>query len=223
MAIYRFRITFEDNDEVYRDIDIRSSQTFYDFHTTILSSIGFEDNSEASFFISDDMWRRGDEVALNPPPTEEKNRPNKKNKIEPPKYTMKKCKMAALIDDPHQKFIYVHDPNNIWTFMIELMKIVPDDVKINYPICSKVVGIAPKKLKTPIIPPDILEDLELDELEDHHETEAYAHATEELGVEDLDEVGITEENEAEEDVLEDSDEDLDSSFDDGEESLLDED
>lgn len=223
MAVYRFRVTFEDNEEVYRDIDIRSSQTFYDFHTTILSSIGFEDNSDSSFFISDDMWRRSDEVALNPP-TEADNKRNKKMKVAPPKYIMKKCKMAALIDDPHQKFIYVHDPNNTWTFMVELMKIVPDDVKVNYPICSKSIGIAPQKNKTPIIPPDILDDLELDELDEHHETEAYTNASEGIDIDELDEGTIDEvESEAEEDVLEESDENEFEGLGDGEESLLDED
>jgi len=219
--VYRFRVVFEDYDEVYRDIDIKSAQTFYDFHSIILSSIGFEDNCEASFFISDDMWRKGDEIALNPPAEETGKKPGKK--VAPPKYTMKKCKLAALIDDPHQKFIYVHDPATSWTFMIELKTIVPDNAKEKYPICSKSVGTAPKKVKAPIVLPDVLEDdfEELDELDEKQETEAYKHSSDEMGVdEDLDEVGIVEEAEEEEDVLE---EDADmGDFEGGEESLLDE-
>lgn len=221
--VYRFRVVFEDYEEVYRDIDIKSSQTFYDFHTILLSSINFEDNCEASFFTSDDMWRKGDEIALNPPKEETDNKSRKK--VAPPKYTMKKCKLAALIDDPHQKFIYVSDPNTTaWTFMIELKTIVPDNEKVKYPTCSKTVGIAPKKVKAPIVLPDVLDDEfeEVDELDEKHETEAYKHSTEELGIdEDLDEVGIAEEeSEGEEDVLE---EDADmGEFEGGEESLLDE-
>jgi hypothetical protein len=188
MAVYRFRVTFEDNDEVYREIDIKSAQTFYDFHSTILSSIGFEDNCDASFFISDDMWRKGEEIALHLPADDSHKKSSRKTAM--PKFQMSKCKMAALIDDPHQKFIYVHDPASPWVFMIELIKIVPDDVKVNYPKCSKTIGVAPKKVKAPIIAPDVLDDLEEDDEPDTHvDDEAYVHASEEVDLTELDEEG----------------------------------
>jgi len=186
--IYRFRVTFEDYDEVYREIDIKSSQSFEDFHSVILSSVGFEDNCGASFFISDDMWRKGDEIALTPPieNTDKRSR----QKVAAPKYIMSKCKMAALIDDPHQKFIYIQDPASPWVFMVELIKIVPDDAKVKYPKCSKSVGTAPKKGKVPLVAPDILDDLEeIDEKDDHIDDEAYVHAPEEIDLTELNEEG----------------------------------
>jgi hypothetical protein len=42
MAAYRFRVYIEDNEDVYRDIDVRSGQTFEELHNTYrkhLSSI----------------------------------------------------------------------------------------------------------------------------------------------------------------------------------------
>ena len=42
MAVYRFRITFENFEEVYREIEIKSDQTFEDLHFAIQSSIGFD-------------------------------------------------------------------------------------------------------------------------------------------------------------------------------------
>jgi hypothetical protein len=186
--IYRFRVTFEDNDEVYREIDIKSSQSFQDFHSVILSSIGFEDNCNASFFISDDMWRKGEEITLTPPADSVDKRPNRKVAL--PKYIMANCKMAALIDDPHQKFIYIQDPASPWVFMVELIKIVPDDAKAKYPKCSKSVGVAPKKGKAPIVAPDLLDDLDDgDEGEESIDDEAYIHASEDVDLTELNEEG----------------------------------
>jgi hypothetical protein len=41
MAIYRFRISFEDFDEVVREIDIKSTQTFEDLHKAVHRSTGY--------------------------------------------------------------------------------------------------------------------------------------------------------------------------------------
>lgn len=41
MAIYRFRISFEDFDEVVREIDIKSNQTFEDLHRAVHRSTGY--------------------------------------------------------------------------------------------------------------------------------------------------------------------------------------
>lgn len=51
MAIYRFRVGFEDYDDIYRDIEIKSSQTFKDFHTAIQVAIGFDGKHAASFLL----------------------------------------------------------------------------------------------------------------------------------------------------------------------------
>ena len=61
MAIYRFRVTFEDQDDVTRDIEIRSTQTFEDLHHGIHSAIGFDASKQASFYLSDDHWTKGQE------------------------------------------------------------------------------------------------------------------------------------------------------------------
>src|SRR5947207_851976 len=119
MSVYRFKVSFEDNEDVYRDIEIKSTQTFEDLHFIILQSVGFDTIHNASFFISDDYWRKGDEIIYKPEdaPAQKKRR---EENVE--KKLMGKCKMASLIDDPHQKFLYVYDPNVGWTFLVELIK-----------------------------------------------------------------------------------------------------
>jgi predicted double-glycine peptidase len=37
MALYRFRVTFEDYDDVMREIDVKSNQTFEDLHRQFIS------------------------------------------------------------------------------------------------------------------------------------------------------------------------------------------
>ena len=41
MAIYKFKISFEDFDDVVREIDIKSNQTFEDLHRALHKSIGY--------------------------------------------------------------------------------------------------------------------------------------------------------------------------------------
>lgn len=131
-AVYRFRLIHEDTEDFYRDIDILSNQTFEDFHNAILKSINFNDKQLASFYMSDDHWRRGQEITLMDMGAEENGT------------LMKDEMLANRIDDPHQRYIYVYDYLDLWTFNLELIKILPQpEPKEKYPKVSKAVGDAP--------------------------------------------------------------------------------
>ncbi len=206
MAVYRFKVAFEDHEEVYREIEIKSSQNFEDFHTVILNSVNFDGDHDASFFISDDYWRKGEEIILRAGSDGNKN----DRKTDVSKRLMNKCKMASLIDDPHQKFVYVYDPKNHWTFMVELLKIVPDDAKASYPKCVKTNGVAPKNNNTPIVAPPVLDDDELDD-ENPVDDEAYVNAHCEDGIAELE----GEEGEEEEiEVMEEGSDEEENEFED---------
>lgn len=168
MAVYRFRVTFDDNEEVYREVEIRSTQTYQDLHMAILESIGFDHQHNASFFISDDMWRKGEEIVLRA-----EEAPAGKNRRDEviEKRLMSKCKMAALIDDPHQKFVYVYDYKAGWTFLVELVKIL-DDANKAYPICIKTVGEAPKQYKKVAEVAVVDDEDDFEEEEEHHADDA---------------------------------------------------
>ena len=59
---------------------------------------------------------------------------------------MKNARLCDFIADPHQKIYYVFDFTALWTFRIELIKIlVNEEIGINYPRCIKVTGEAPKQ------------------------------------------------------------------------------
>jgi len=198
MALYRFRVTFEDNEEVYREIEIKSTQNFEDFHNVIVQSIGFDNLHDASFYISDDYFRKGDEITLRPISEEEKEQRERKKL--PAKRQMNKCKMASLIDDPHQKFVYVYDLKTGWTFLVELIKILLDDAKGSYPKCTKSVGDAPKQYKTTNATPPVGDDEDFDDDEEHSDDEAYVNAHSE------DETALLESEEGEEEETEEESE-----------------
>lgn len=181
MAIYRFKVKFEDHEEVFRVIEIRTTQTFKDFHNAIQQAIGFDNSKNASFYMSDDFWRKGTEITLKDDVEEDVDLKRK------PKRLMHKSKMAEFIEDPHQKMLYLFDFEAQWSFTIELIKIIVDeDVIASYPRCINSAGIAPKQYKPTTLPP-VVDDDEDDEPGDP--VEKIFHHEEGLDDEDEDEEG----------------------------------
>jgi hypothetical protein len=196
MATYRFRVTFEEHEDVYREIEIKVTQTYEDFHRAIQEAIGFDNSKPASFFMSDDYWRKGIEIASEArKTTDEDDEDLPPHRRPAPVKLMSKTKIAGTIEDPHHKIIYVFDPAALWTLMIELIKIGEDAPKVNYPKCVKTVGIAPKQYKVSTLPPPVEED---DDIEDDKDKKEKAFHAEEA---------YDEENDEDEDALTEGDDD----------------
>jgi len=135
MAIYKFRISFEDFDEVVREIDIKSNQTFEDLHKAVHRSTGYSPEKSSSFFVSTDNWIKGDEIAYLP----------NQRKIERGVALMENSKLSSFIEDPHQKFYYIYNFERPFDFHVELIKIILEtDPNIEYPFLAKSTGEAPK-------------------------------------------------------------------------------
>lgn len=209
MAVYRFKVFLEDNEDVFRDIDIKASQSFEQFHTIIQEAFKFDAKHAASFFVSDDYWRKDQEITLRKedlPLDEEEIR-----KKVAPKKLMADTKIARHIEQPHQRFVYVFDPNVQWTFLIEMIKIVEESSKVNYPSIVKSIGLAPKQYKqVNIAKEELSADMAMaallgDELLDEDDDEAYEEkdASEE-GVEEDDINSLEGEEGEEEDENEES-------------------
>lgn len=135
MAIYRFRISFEDFDEVVREIDIKSTQTFEDLHKAVHRSTGYSAEKSSSFFVSTDNWIKGDEIAYLP----------NQRKVDRGVSLMENSKLSNFIEDPHQKFYYIYNFDRPFDFHVELIKIILEtDPSIEYPFLVKSTGEAPK-------------------------------------------------------------------------------
>ena len=64
--IYRFRVVLDNDTEedIFRDIEILETDTMEDLHNTITQSFGFDGMEMASFYVSDDEWNQGEEIAM---------------------------------------------------------------------------------------------------------------------------------------------------------------
>lgn len=134
--IYRFKVWFDEEEDVLRWIDMKPSHTFLEFHKQILTSIKFEDLDPASFFTANDRWIKGFEVTLQDMGFDDS---------EEPKTLMKDTYLKDFVNDPHQKFIYINDFIEMWTLHIELFRIMEDEKGVTYPRLYKSEGTAPKQ------------------------------------------------------------------------------
>jgi hypothetical protein len=139
MAILKFRIYWEEDDSVYRDVAIKHTQNFFELHNAILKSFEFDNKHKATFFRSNDKWQRGKEISI--------EKYDKEYKAEP--LIMSATIIGSEIHDPNQKFIYVYDFNKNWTFLVELINVNKEEnSKLGYPICVRTEGIPPSQYGT---------------------------------------------------------------------------
>jgi hypothetical protein len=139
MAILKFRIYWEEDDSVYRDVAIKHTQNFSDLHEAILKCFEFDNKHKATFFRSNDNWQRGREITL--------EKYDKNYKAEP--LIMSETILGSETRDPNQKFVYVYDFAKNWTFMVELININKEEnPKLTYPTCVRTEGIAPSQYGT---------------------------------------------------------------------------
>jgi len=184
MAILKFRVYWEEDDSVYRDVVIRHTQTFLDLHQTILKCFEFDNKHHATFFRSNDHWQRGKEITL--------EKYDKVYKATP--LIMAETTVGSEIRDPNQKFIYLYDFHKNWTFMVELINVNKDEShKLTYPTCIRTEGIGPSQYGT-----KGLVNEKLAEIEDKYDlnTAVMADSYSEEG--DEDDTTDSEENESEE-------------------------
>ena len=139
MAILKFRIYWEEDESVYRDIAIKHLQNFFDLHLEILKSFEFDNKHKATFFRSNDSWQRGREISV--------EKYDKHYKADP--LIMSETSIGSQIADPNQKFIYEYDFNKNWHFMVELILVEKEENgKLEYPVCVRKEGLAPSQYGT---------------------------------------------------------------------------
>ncbi len=133
MAILKFRVYFEEDESIYRDIVIRH------MHETILKSFEFDNKHKATFFRSNDHWQHGREISL--------EKYDKEYKAAP--LIMAETSIGSEIKDPNQKFLYLYDFNKNWSFLVELINVSKEEnPKIIYPYVVRTEGIGPSQYGT---------------------------------------------------------------------------
>jgi hypothetical protein len=151
MAILKFRVYFEEDDSIYRDVAVRHTQTFLQLHQIILKAYEFDSKHQATFYRSNDNWQRGREISL-----DKYDKPYKA-----PPLLMADTNIGSEIFDPNQKFIYVYDFVKNWSFLVELINVSKEEGgKLEYPAVIKSEGIPPSQYGTKGIVGDKLTEIE---------------------------------------------------------------
>ncbi len=172
MAVLRFRVYWEDDDSVYRDIVIKHTQNFRDLHDAVLKAYEFDNKHKATFYRSNDNWQRGREITL--------EKYEKEYKAEP--LLMENTAVGSEIKEPNQKFVYVYDFNKYWTFQVELIHVSKEEnPKMIYPSILRTEGISPSQYGTKGLVGD-----KLAEIEEKYDFNAGAEGFGEEGEEDID-------------------------------------
>lgn len=126
-----FEISSSEASEFKRLIYISPEHTFEDLHRTIQNTSDFDQSQVASFFLTDDLWRRQIEIS---------SLDSGKNTSK--LVSMRKTKLDGYISEIGQKLLYVFDFFNERFFYLELKeKIMKTDLK--EPFVAYERGLAP--------------------------------------------------------------------------------
>lgn len=147
--IYRFRIILDTDEDVFRDIEIKSSATLEDFHNAINQAFGFDGTEMASFYTSNDLWEEGEEISLFDVGDDDEN-----------VRIMGETFLDEVVSRDNTRLLYVYDFLSMWTFMVELADIADAEEGQMYPNLMFAHGQIPDEA------PDkefISEEIELDD------------------------------------------------------------
>jgi hypothetical protein len=114
-----FEISSSEAPDFKRLIHISPEQTFEDLHLIIQNTCSFDLSQLASFFITDDLWRKNVEITS-----------LDSGKSAPKLISMRTTKLNKYLSEPGQKLIYVFDYFNERFLFIELKeKLMKTDLK----------------------------------------------------------------------------------------------
>ena len=129
--IYHFKITSQESYNFQLEVELNDKQSFFDLHSLIQKSLAFESHQLASFFISDNNWRKLTEISMLDLGVNASTY-----------HIMQKTKLCDLIHSEDQKLLYTFDFFNDRSFFIELTgKIMKKN--LNEPLVTLKQGDAP--------------------------------------------------------------------------------
>jgi len=120
--IYRFRIILDAKEDIFRDIEIDSENTLEEFHNAITQSFGFEGQEMASFYVSNEEWEQGEEIALF----------DLSEGVDSIRI-MNETSIDDVSNKNETRLLYVYDFLSMWTFLVELADIAEVEPGKTYP------------------------------------------------------------------------------------------
>jgi len=133
MTIYRLKISFADNPEIYRLIDIKPEDNLEKLHRTILKSVKFEEGELAAFYVDYGIKKSEIEISLTDMNIEED-----KNVL------MRNIKVKEYLKNVNDNLTYIYDFLNMWTMDVVLQKKLENPTAgTKYPAIIKSIGASP--------------------------------------------------------------------------------
>src|SRR5690606_30373544 len=126
--VLKLRISIDEMDNVYRDIQIQSNQNFMVFHEALMKYFDIKKKKPACFFTSNSKAQKLNEISLGFDGAMD-------NAI-----NGKEATIGSLLAKNINKFIYMNESTPQLTYLVEVKETVEFDSKKKYPICSKSVG-----------------------------------------------------------------------------------
>jgi hypothetical protein len=170
MVIYRFRVLIDDKSEAFRDIEIRSNQTFLDFHKAIKKAFGFKGEEMACFYVSDEEWAKGNDIPLADMGFAEDGKVPA---------LMHETQIGDHMRSTTQRFVYAYDYLHMWMFLCELIHADEPVKGQRYPKVVMSVGTPPdehSRMDAALLPGNALEEEDMRE-----EAEEVYDADEDMG------------------------------------------
>ncbi|WP_336066084.1 IS1096 element passenger TnpR family protein [Mesoflavibacter sp. CH_XMU1404-2] len=160
--IYRFRAILDNDTEedIFRDFEIRESDTMEDLHNVITQSFGFDGTEMASFYVSDDDWDQGEEISLF-------DMSDGLNEVK----LMNETSISDIVHEAQTKLIYVYDFLSMWTFFVELAEIVEEAQGTDYPNLMYVQGQVPTEAPEKVFEAE--NDDDFNEFDDDYDIDDY--------------------------------------------------
>jgi hypothetical protein len=128
---YHFKIISQESKNFKLEVELADNQTFFDFHTIIQKSLGYESHQLASFFISDRKWLKLKEISM-----------LDLGMNGAAYFIMQKTRLQDLIHSKDQKLIYTFDFLNDRSLFIELTEIIMEK-NLKEPLVTSKTGDTP--------------------------------------------------------------------------------
>jgi len=132
--IFHFQILTQEHKNFRLEVELSESHTFFDFHSIIQKSLGYESHQLASFFISDKKGLKEKEISMLDL--------GMNGGIY---YIMQKLKLSELIHSKGQKLIYTFDFLNDRSLLIELTDIIMKK-NLSEPLVTLKLGDTPQQV-----------------------------------------------------------------------------
>ncbi|NLO50772.1 MAG: plasmid pRiA4b ORF-3 family protein [Bacteroidales bacterium] len=139
MNICKFHLITDEQDDFFREIEIRGNQTFRQLHDFLIKNLNLKKDELASFFIVDDFWNRMLEItlidmAVDVSPDDEKSQ------VIPEVFLMDEVKIDRFVKEIGQKLIYEYDFLQLHGFRLELTEFVEPVPHRRYPYIAAAEG-----------------------------------------------------------------------------------